>query len=65
MNLYKGTPKNLNSDEALWLGCYGFVAEIGLGGVFENYIGVFRGSHKFIFIIKIKTLSFYRKGKNN
>ncbi|TAG53217.1 MAG: hypothetical protein EAZ27_11170 [Cytophagales bacterium] len=37
-----GTPKNLNSDKALLLGLCGFVAEIGLGEVFEYNIGVFR-----------------------
>ncbi|TAG56662.1 MAG: hypothetical protein EAZ27_04525 [Cytophagales bacterium] len=50
-----GTPKNLNSVEALLLGFCGLVAEIGLGGAFKNNIGVFRGSlmlyKKFYFTI--------------
>ncbi|TAG54675.1 MAG: hypothetical protein EAZ27_08565 [Cytophagales bacterium] len=40
----RGTPKNLNSVEALPFGFCVFVAEIGLGGVFKNNIGVFRDS---------------------
>ncbi|TAG54129.1 MAG: hypothetical protein EAZ27_09585 [Cytophagales bacterium] len=44
LNIVTGTPKNLNSVEALPLGFCGFVAEIGLGGVFKNNIRVFKGS---------------------
>lgn len=69
--MLKGTLKNLHSVEALPLGFFGFIAEIGLGGVKKNNIRVFRGSLNnnldinnqlyVSYFFRFKPLYFYKK----